>query len=184
MAVRNQETQNDPEASRPETPESKTLKEIEKRKDGSMLNAFGKMMDTFISESKLSPDKLKWAEELKWGMIRQASGVLNDDTLNAEWKSAALQKLFGTFKENKEFFPTPAEISTQAQDTAKAEWEKKQNFYEKLMKSLDQVDAERSGRQIAQAGSIRQNPEWMAGKDWPPATLATNKQADADLSLV
>ncbi len=59
MVTHSQETQNNPEASRPETPESKTLKEIEKRKDGSMLNAFGKMMDTFISESKLSPDKAR-----------------------------------------------------------------------------------------------------------------------------
>lgn len=184
MVTHSQETQNNPEASRPETPESKTLKEIEKRKDGSMLNAFGKMMDTFISESKLSPDKARWAEWLKRDTIVQASGILNNDSLNPAWKSAALEKLFGTFKENKEFFTTPADSLTQSQNTAKSEWEKKQDFYEKLMKSLGQVDAERSGRQIAQAGSIRQDPEWMAGKDWPPATLATNKQADADLSLV
>ena len=34
-----------------DTPESKTLRELEKRKDGSMLNAFGKMLDSFIVES-------------------------------------------------------------------------------------------------------------------------------------
>ena len=89
-----------------DNPETKTLREFEKRKDWSTLNAFGKILDSFIIESWLTPDKSKWAESLKKNYIAQASWILNDATLNEVWKNTALQKLFGTFKENKEFFPT------------------------------------------------------------------------------
>ena len=167
-----------------DTPESKTLRELEKRKDGSMLNAFGKILDGFIVESWLTPEKSKWAEGLKRQYMGNASAILNDPTLNAAWKDSALQKLFGTFKENKEFFPTPTE-QLQSWESAQMKYEKsKDDFYEKFLKSLERVDAEREQKLQKNSRKISQNPEWMAGQDYPPATQLANAELNDKFATV
>ena len=149
-----------------------------------MLNAFGKMLDSFIVESWLTQEKSKWAEGLKKQYIANASAILNDPTLNATWKDSALQKLFGTFKENKEFFPTPTE-QLQSWESAQMKYEKsKDDFYEKFLKVLAEQDSEG-----VRTGQSKSKKLWIAGDQYtwdryPPYWEIVTSEADGDLKFV
>lgn len=167
-----------------ENPESKTLRAIERRKDGSTLNAFWKMLDNFMLESGVAPDKVKWAESLKKSYISQASWILNDASLNEAWKNEALQKLFGSFKENKEFFPTPTE-QLQSSESAQMKYEKsKDDFYEKFLKVLAEQDSE-----SMKVGQSKSKKLWIAGDQYtwdryPPYWDIVTSKVEGDLKLV
>ncbi len=165
-----------------DTPESKTLKAIEQRKDSS-LDGFGKMLDSFIVEAWLTPDKSKWAEWLKKEYTGKARSIMEDPTLNVAWKDSALQRLFGTFKENKEFFPTPTEQVQWDQSTQMKYEQGKDDFYEKFHKALALQDAERTMKDEARSKKIAIAWDKYTWDRYPPYGHEVAEKAEDDLNL-
>lgn len=128
------------------TQDQKNFKEFEnedKKRNGSILNGFGKMLNNFIEGKNLNEDTRKKTEQWKKEALASAANVLNDDTLNASGKRARLEKLFGTFKENTEYFPQNQD-NTQQQ---KSDKEKSEDFLKSLMTTIDEnrkTDQERN----------------------------------------
>ena len=163
-----------------ETPESETLRKLKGNKDGS-LGAFGKMLDTFISDSWLFPDKIQWAQWLKKEYMKKAKTIMEDPTLNIAWQNNALQKLFGTFKENKEFFPTPTE-QVQSAKSGEMQYEgSKDDFYEKFLKALAERDEERwnKSREREQASKTQWDREQRSSIESVQASIAPRTTSEA-----
>ena len=163
-----------------ETPESETLRKLKGNKDGS-LGAFGKMLDTFISDSWLFPDKIQWARWLKKEYMEKAKSITEDPTLNSAWQNNALQKLFGTFMENKEFFPTSTEQVEPTQSTQMQYEVSKDDFYEKFLKALAEKDKERwnKSREREQASIIAWNEEQRSSIESVQASIAPKTTREA-----
>lgn len=153
------------------------LKESQKNS----LGAFGKMLDGFIFSAKISPDNKKKTETFRQETLAQAEAIMNDSTRNEAWKSSDLQKLFGTFKENKEFFPTPAESVAQTNQDLKTEQQKRIDFHTEFLQALDTQHAEqvaKSKQAVVEAAKI--NPDWPPA-DWNPEA---EKKLAGDLEKV
>lgn len=139
---------------------SKNLKNFENHnKDWVALTAYWKMLQNFIDGKKLNDSEKKNVEMIKKDSIRQASIIMNDGTLNADWKNTALAKLFWTFQENKDAFP---QEQNQAQQTQDIEKDKSENFLKDLLEIIweNRLASEVRNQNIA---------KWIKNQDIPPA---------------
>ena len=158
----------------------KKLESLDKKADGTLLNAFGTMLSQKIDQSNGTPEQKKKAEAGKKDALRQASNILNDSSLNTEGRMSALHKLFGTFEENKEFFPTN-QTDTQAQQT---EQERRQDFFDTLTKTSLDVQVQN----VSNAhNNMKAQREKFPPDGQPPGSPEKIRQAEAplrDLSMV
>lgn len=143
----------------------------EKKNNGSLLSAFGRMANSLIDGKNLLWDQKSKAEEWKKNLLADASTILNDSTLNAEGKRNALQNLFWTFKENTEYFP---KVSSENTNQKNEEKENPEKFTQELLKviSENRVASQESNANFAK--DIRDKTACPAHGGWnPPENPAT-----------
>ena len=143
----------------------------EKKNNGSLLSAFGRMANSLIDGKNLLWDQKSKAEEWKNNLLADASTILNDSTLNAEGKRNALQNLFWTFKENTEYFP---KVSSENTNQKNEEKENPEKFTQELLRviSENRVASQESNANFAK--DIRDKTACPARGGWnPPENPAT-----------
>lgn len=104
--------------------------------DGSILNAFGKMMTHFIGSKGINDiSQQKKIENIKRLSIWEAATILNnsDPNITTEDKRKALEGLFQLFKENKDAFPDNQNKDNKSQDNNE---DKSEKFLKELIKVI------------------------------------------------